>query len=95
MSGAWPPPAPSLWKVWMVRPSKAAIVSSTKPDSLSVSVWMQTWTSKSSATVSAERMRRGRRAPVLVDLETGGAGLDLLDQRGLAGRVALAEEARS
>ena len=23
MSGAWPPPAPSLWKVWMVRPLNA------------------------------------------------------------------------
>jgi hypothetical protein len=27
MSGAWPPPAPSVWKVWMVRPLKAASVS--------------------------------------------------------------------
>ena len=24
MSGAWPPPAPSVWKVWMVRPLNAA-----------------------------------------------------------------------
>ncbi len=38
MSGAWPPPAPSVWKVWMVRPLKAAMVVSTKPASLSVSV---------------------------------------------------------
>ena len=42
MSGAWPPPAPSLWKVWIVRPSKAAIVSSTNPASFRVSVWMHT-----------------------------------------------------
>lgn len=28
MSGAWPPPAPSVWKVWMVRPSIADRVSS-------------------------------------------------------------------
>ena len=42
MSGAWPPPAPSVWKAWMVRPLKAAMVSSTKPDSLSVSVWIMT-----------------------------------------------------
>ena len=42
MSGAWPPPAPSVWKVWIVRPLKAAMVSSTKPDSLSVSVWIMT-----------------------------------------------------
>ena len=51
MSGAWPPPAPSVWKLWMVRPLKAATVSSTKPLSLSVSVWMATWMSVSSATV--------------------------------------------
>ena len=34
----------------MARPLKAAIVSSTKPDSLSVSVWIVTWTSCRSAT---------------------------------------------
>ena len=45
MSGAWPPPAPSVWKAWMVRPLNALIVSSTKPDSLSVSVWIITCTS--------------------------------------------------
>ena len=38
MSGACPPPAPSVWKAWMVRPLNAAIVSSTKPDSFSVSL---------------------------------------------------------
>ena len=45
MSGAWPPPAPSVWKVAMVRPLKAARVVSTKPDSFSVSVWIATCTS--------------------------------------------------
>ncbi len=45
MSGAWPPPAPSVWKLWIARPLKAARVSSTKPDSFSVSVWIATWTS--------------------------------------------------
>ena len=45
MSGAWPPPAPSVWKAWMVRPLNAVIVSSTKPDSFSVSVWIITCTS--------------------------------------------------
>ncbi len=45
MSGAWPPPAPSVWKAWIVRPLKAATVSSTKPDSFSVSVWIITCTS--------------------------------------------------
>ncbi len=59
MSGAWPPPEPSVWNEWTARPSKAAIVSSTKPDSLSVSVWMHTCTSISSATVSAERSTAG------------------------------------
>src|SRR5438132_12935662 len=34
----------------MVRPLKALIVSSTKPDTLSVSVWIITWMSYSSAT---------------------------------------------
>ncbi len=45
MSGAWPPPAPSVWKAWMVRPLNALMVSSTKPDSLRVSVWIITCTS--------------------------------------------------
>ena len=56
MSGAWPPPAPSVWKVWMTRPPIARRVSSTKPHSLSVSVWMATCTSNSSATLSASSM---------------------------------------
>ena len=51
MSGACPPPAPSVWYVWIVRPLKASILDSTKPDSLSVSVWMSTCTSRSSHTV--------------------------------------------
>ena len=28
MSGAWPPPAPSTWYMWIVRPPMAAMVSS-------------------------------------------------------------------
>ncbi len=59
MSGACPPPAPSVWKAWMVRPLKAAMVSSTKPDSFSVSVWIMTWTSWSSPTESAQSMAAG------------------------------------
>ena len=50
MSGAWPPPAPSVWYVWIVRPLNAATLASTKPDSFSVSVWIATCTSISSAT---------------------------------------------
>ncbi|OIQ67355.1 hypothetical protein GALL_510670 [mine drainage metagenome] len=45
ISGAWPPPAPSVWKAWMVRPLNAFTVSSTNPDSFSVSEWIITWMS--------------------------------------------------
>ena len=51
MSGAWPPPAPSVWKLWIARPLIAAIESSMNPHSLRVSVWMAIWMSYSSATV--------------------------------------------
>ena len=50
MSGAWPPPAPSVWKVWIVRPLNAATVDSRKPASLSVSECSATCTSSRSAT---------------------------------------------
>ncbi len=43
----------------MVRPLKAATVSSTKPDSLSVSEWMATWVSVSSATLRQVSMAEG------------------------------------
>ena len=92
MSGAWPPPAPSVWNAWMVRPLNAAMVSSTKPDSFSVSVWIITCTSKRSATDSAAVDRGRRGAPVLVQLQAGGAGADHLLQRGGPRRVALAGE---
>ena len=59
MSGAWPPPAPSVWKAWMVRPLNAAIVSSTKPDSFSVSVWIITCTSNRSATDRQQSIAAG------------------------------------
>ncbi len=36
--------------MWIVLPRKAAIESSTYPDSFSVSVWIVTWTSSPSAT---------------------------------------------
>ena len=45
--------------MWIVRPLKARIESSTKPASLSVSVWMATWMSYSSATPSAQSMAAG------------------------------------
>jgi len=50
MSGACPPPAPSVWKVAIERPFMAFTEVSTNPDSLSVSVWIATCTSVSSAT---------------------------------------------
>mmetsp|Transcript_90292 Transcript_90292/g.264131 ORF Transcript_90292/g.264131 Transcript_90292/m.264131 type:complete len:326 (-) Transcript_90292:949-1926(-) len=59
MSGAWPPPAPSEWYVWMVRPFIAPMESSTKPDSLMVSVWMVMAMSFSSAKPSALSMTAG------------------------------------
>ena len=43
----------------MVRPLKAATVASTKPPSLSVSVWMATWVSVSSATPRQQSMAAG------------------------------------
>ena len=77
----------------MVRPLKALIVSSTKPEfvervgvdhHLDVMV-----VGDGEAAVD----RRGRRAPVLMQFERAGAGLDLLDQRRRLGRIALAGEA--
>mmetsp|Transcript_59682 Transcript_59682/g.119798 ORF Transcript_59682/g.119798 Transcript_59682/m.119798 type:complete len:314 (-) Transcript_59682:547-1488(-) len=59
MSGAWPPPAPSEWYVWMVRPLNAATERSTQLDSLSVSVWIVTCTSCSSATLRHASMAAG------------------------------------
>jgi hypothetical protein len=59
MSGAWPPPAPSVWYEWMPRPAIAARVSPTKPASFRVSVWMATWMPVRSATVSAASITAG------------------------------------
>ena len=51
ISGACPPPAPSVWYVWIVLPLNALIVSSTKPASFKVSVCMAACTSYSSQTL--------------------------------------------
>src|SRR5258707_63387 len=67
ISGACPPPAPSVWKAWMLRPLNAAIVSSTKPDSLSVSLWIATAMSSCSATPRQQSIAAG--------LDVGFAGL--------------------
>ena len=90
MSGAWPPPAPSVWKAWMVRPLNAFTVSSTKPE-LVQRVGMEhdldvVVVRDAKAIVD----RRGRGAPVLVQFQRAGAGLDHLDQRRRPRRVALA-----
>ena len=77
----------------MVRPLKAAMESSTKPDSFSVSVWMVTCTSSPSATPRQQSMAAGVRAPVLVQLQADGAGADLLEQALGPRGVALAGEA--
>ena len=45
--------------MWIVRPLKARIESSTNPASFSVSVWMATCTSYSSATESAQSIAAG------------------------------------
>ena len=86
MSGAWPPPAPSVWKAWMVRPLKAAIVSSTKPDSferVGVDHHLHVvLVGDRQAAVDGGR----RRAPVLVQLERAGAGLDHFLERRRAAR---------
>mmetsp|Transcript_28812 Transcript_28812/g.48381 ORF Transcript_28812/g.48381 Transcript_28812/m.48381 type:complete len:265 (-) Transcript_28812:1357-2151(-) len=59
MSGACPPPAPSEWYVWIVRPLNAAMVCSRQQDSFKVSVWMFTWMSYCSATVRQASMAAG------------------------------------
>ena len=59
ISGACPPPAPSVWYVWIVLPPIASIVSSTKPHSFNVSVWIATWVSVLSATRNAASIVAG------------------------------------
>jgi len=50
MSGAWPPPAPSVWYAWIVRPAIASSVLRTYPASLRVSVWIAACTPDASHT---------------------------------------------
>ena len=93
MSGAWPPPAPSVWKAWMVRPLKALMVSSTKPDfveRVGVDHHLHVVV-VGDRQAAIDRGRRG--APVLVQLERTGAGLDHFLKRLRARSVALAGEA--
>ena len=94
MSGAWPPPAPSVWKLWIARPLIAAIVSSTKPalvERVGVDGDLDVvFVGHRQAGVDGG----GGGAPVLVQLQPAGAGLDLLLERLGQAAVALAEDAR-
>ena len=94
MSGAWPPPAPSVWKAWIVRPLMAAIVFSTKPDlvqrvGVDHHLHVHVVGDRQAAVDGG-----GRRAPVLVQLQRAGAGLHHLHQRVGARGVALARRGR-
>ena len=66
---------PSVWKAWMVRCLKAAMVSSTKPLSFRVSVWIATAMSISSATVRQVSIAWGVAPAAWVGL---GSAVDLL-----------------
>src|SRR5712692_3290231 len=90
MSRACPPPAPSVWKAWMVRPLNALIVSSTKPgliERVGVDHHLH-------VVVVGDRQaavdRGRRRAPVLMQFERAGAGFHHILQRRRARGVALA-----
>ena len=52
-SGAWPPPAPSVWYVWITLPAIAWIVCSTNPPSFKVSLCNATCISYFSAVSKA------------------------------------------
>ena len=94
MSGAWPPPAPSVWKAWMVRPLNALIVSSTKPEFVQ-RIGMDHHLHVVVVGDGKAAVDRGRRrAPVLVQFERAGAGLHLLDERGGLGSIAFAAKPR-
>ena len=77
----------------MLRPLKAAIVSSTKPDSFErVGVDRDRDVELFGDREAGVDRRRGR-APILVQFEPAGAGLDHLDERARLRGVALAEKA--
>ncbi len=76
----------------MVRPAMAAIVSSTKPASLIVSVWMATWTSNAVGHRQTAVDGGGSGAPILMEFQAAGAGGDLFFERRRARGVSLAEE---
>ena len=75
-SGTWPPPVPSTWYAWTVRPAIAATVSSSSALSWRPSVW-RVDRDVVGVGVSQRRVDQLRvRAVVLVDLEADGAGVE-------------------
>ena len=92
MSGAWPPPAPSVWYAWIVRPAIASIVDSRKPGLVERVGVDRDLDARLVADAQAGVDRGRRRAPVLVQLEAAGAAAHLLVQRLGRDGVALAEQ---
>jgi hypothetical protein len=93
MSGAWPPPAPSVWNVWIVRSLERGQRRFQEPG-LVQRVRVQRDLHVHALGHGQAVVDRGRgAAPVLVQLEADGAGLDLLFQRARPADIALAEEA--
>ena len=92
MSGACPPPAPSVWKAWIVRPfdrgdrvlDEAGLVQGIAVDHHLDVLGIRDR--------QAAIDRRRRRTPILVQLQRAGAGADLFDQRVRAAGIALAGE---
>ena len=93
MSGAWPPPAPSVWKLWIARPLIAAIGVVDEAGLVE-----RVGVDGDLDVVLVGHLQAGvddgeRRAPVLVELQAAGPGLDHVAQRLVQAAVALAEYA--
>ena len=93
ISGAWPPPDPSVWNEWTVRPSNASI------EFVDEAGFVQCVRVDADLDVHFVRDReRGTKhsrscAPILVALHAYSAGLDLFDQCGLSVPMPLAKNA--
>ena len=80
MSGAWPPPAPSVWiGVDGAALDRRRSSSRRSPTRSACRCGSRPARPCSLGDAAGSVDRRGRRAPVLVQLEADGAGLDLLD----------------
>ena len=92
-SGVCPPPQPSTWKAWAVRPSSTAMVSRTSRLSFSPSVWIGNLHVVLVGDTQGRVEGSGVRAQIVVDLEPAGAALDEgFDQRSGSGRRPPREE---